>query len=237
MARLFKVLLILGVLAIALIASVALLTLPRNSTKASTKVCDEALLSELKLSSTDFCLQNLQITISAKNSSELIVPVMIVKPGTITSLELLYELSGESVQHPGPKQNVTSSELPAALSVPSGIVSDLVKFSDASLVYESSSTVIYNYTLIAPDSSNGYYAIMPPFYFGFYPVLAVGADSNHLNESELSNWGYDGPMISGEFMLPSLIVGTGDATLVNATVPAVQICPSPACNVIAHSGS
>jgi hypothetical protein len=224
------------ILVVGLFAGYVLLAPPKGS-RTSSQDCDPALLSGLKSPPSGLCLQNLQIKISLSNTSEFIVPVMIVKPGTTTNLEILYQLSSESVQHPGPPQNVTSSEIPTIRSVPSGNVSNLVKFSNGTMIYGSHAVDIYSYSLTASPGSDGYYAILPPFYFGFLPVLAVGASPDRLNESALSNWGYDGTIISGEFMLPSYVVGTGDATLVNATVPGTQVCPSPLCNLIAHSGS
>jgi hypothetical protein len=235
LSRLTIIILFIAVLVIALVASDALLTLSGGS-KAPAEKCDATLLTEERLQATGLCLEDLQITIPVTNTSEAFVPVVIVNPGTVTRMEILYQLSAESVQHPGPKQNVSSDNIPTIRSVPSGNVSSLVKFSVGTLVYQSSSLEIYSYNLTASPGSDGYYAILPIYYFGLNPVLAVGASPGHLNQSALSTWGYDGQMISAEFMLPSYLVGTGDATLVNATVPTTQICPSAACNIIAHSG-
>jgi len=235
LGRLATVLLFIAVLVLALIVSEVLLNQPRASNAPAQK-CDPSLVSELKIPDS-LCLENLQITIPVTNTSAFIVPVIIVKPGTTTTIEILYQLSSESVQHPGPRLNVTSFEIPTFRLVPSGNVSDLIKCSNGTLVYGSSSLTIFSYNVTTLPGSDGYYAILPLFYFGFYPVLAVGASPGHLNQSVLNTWGYDGPLLTGEFALPSQIVGTGDATLVNATVPMTQICPSVACHVIAHSGS
>lgn len=213
------------------------LTLSKNSATLSAQKCDPTLLAGLNPPAPKLCYENLQITISPSNTSEFIVPVMIVKPGTTTQILILYRLSGEVVAHPGPPQNVTSAEVPVMRSVPSGNASGEIRCSPGSLVYGSPSIVIYSYNITALAGSDGYYAISPVYYVGFYPVLAVGASPGHLNETALSTWGYDGPVISGEFMVPSMIVGTGNATIVNATVPTVQTCPSPVCVTIAHSVS
>jgi hypothetical protein len=152
-------------------------------------------------------------------------------------MDILYLLSSESVGHKGPIQNVTTLDLPVTMSVPSGKVSDRVTFSDPTALVSGRGFIVYSYSVTAAAGSDGYYAILPPFYFGAYPVLAVGAQPDRLNQSALTTWGYDGVMQSGEFALPSDIVGTGALTLVNATVPAVPGCTTPACVIISHSGT
>lgn len=200
------------------------------------ETCDSALSAALGIPSATLCLQDVQISVSASNSSEFTVPVMMMGQGTTTTVDILYLLNSESVGHKGPIQNVTADDFPVAISVPSGMASTQVTFSNATVLYAGKDVIIYGYTLTASPGSDGYYAVAPPFYFGAYPVLAVGAEPGQLNGTALSMWGYDGTMQSGEFALPSDIVGAGTLTLVNATVPAIPSCPNPACVVVAHSG-
>jgi hypothetical protein len=198
--------------------------------------CDASLSAELGLSPTRLCLQDVQISVAPGDGSAFSVPVMVMKTSTSTTIEIQYLLSSESVGHTGPIENVTASDVPVALSVPSGKVSDSVTFSNASIVFANRDVIIYSYTLTALTGSDGYYAILPPYYYGVYPALAVGVNPDGLNATTLSTWGFTGMMVSGEFELPSSVVGTGDLVLVNATVPFVSGCPNPACVIISHSG-
>jgi hypothetical protein len=198
--------------------------------------CDSALSSGVGIPASSICLEDVEVSLLPTNSSDFSVPVMVMKPGTTTTVELLYLLSAESSGHTGPMENVTASDLPVALSVPGGKASDVVTFSNASVLFADRSVILYSYTLTAPAGSGGYYAILPPYYSGAYPALAVGADPKHLNATALSTWGYNGGMETAEFSLPSLVVGTGNLDVVNATVPASQNCMNPACIIISHSG-
>lgn len=208
-----------------------------DSFPAPDRVCDKALSRALGPSTSGLCLQNVQLSVSSSNVSQFIVPVMVMKPGTTTTVDILYLLGSETVGHKGPIQNVTTSDFPEALSVPSGKVSGQVVFTDPSVLSSGRGFIIYRYAVAAAAGSTGYYAILPPFYFGAYPALAVGAQPDLLNQSALTTWGYDGVMQSAEFAIPSEIVGTGSLALVNATVPAVPSCTTPACVIISHSGT
>ena len=204
---------------------------------ASTRPCDAAFSAEVGASATGLCLQNVQISVSPSNGSAFVVPVMVLKTGATATLDILYLLSSETVGHTGPIENVTASDVPVALSVPSGMISDKITFSNASIVFANRYVIIYSYTVSALAGSNGYYAILHPYYYGTYQALAVGADPDQLNVSALSTWGFSGTMQSGEFALSSSIVGTGNLVLVNATVPMIPACPNRACVIISHSGS
>jgi len=198
-----------------------------------TPECDRQLAAEVE---SDLCLQLIQISVSSSNSSELSIPVMVMRPGTTTAIDVLYLLSAGSSGNPGPKRNVTTSELPLALSIPSGKVdASKVAFYNASVIFQTKAAIIYRYTVMSAPDSSGYYAILPPYYYGIYPALAVGVDPNNLDKSALSIWGFSGLIESGEFIVPSYIVGTGDLNVVNATVPLIYSCPNPACVMISHS--
>jgi hypothetical protein len=237
LARSSALFLVIIIAVTAIFAADSFLSLPGgSSTPVYTPACDPTLLEEMRLSATNLCLENVQVSASPTNSSELIVPVLVTSPGTTTSLEVLYLLSSETLGHTGPIQTITAAEGPVALSIPSGKVSDEVTFSNATLVFSNKSLEIYRYTLTAALGSDGYYAILPPFYWGVYPALAIGVDPARLNATALSTWGYSGVMQSAEFALPSSIVGTGALDVVNATVPTIPTCPSPVCVIISHSG-
>lgn len=218
------------------LAGYSLLNPVPNAPTGASVACDSTLSTALGITNAGLCLQDVQVSVSDFNSSDFVVPVMIMGQGTTTTVDILYLLNSESVGHNGPIQNVTADDFPVAISVPSGKVSTQVTFSNASVLYTGKGIVIYSYTVTSSAESDGYYAIAPPFYFGVYPVLAVGAEPGQLNDTAVSMWGYDGMMQSGEFALPSDIVGTGTLVLVNATVPATPSCPNPACIVVAHSG-
>lgn len=182
------------------------------------------------------CLQNIQVSISASNESEFVVPVMVMSTGSSTVVQIMYLLNSQSVGWPVPHRNVTSSQVPVAISVPTGRVTQFVKFSNASLVFEDTSVMIYDYIITSLPGSTGYYAILPPYYFGMLPALAVGAGPNQLNATALSMWGYSGTFLSSEVTIPSRIVGVGSMVVVNSTIPMIPDCPNAACNIISHSG-
>lgn len=200
--------------------------------------CDQALEDGLGLQTTQgVCLEDVQVAVSSANQSDFVVPVMLMKPGSTTTLDILYLLGSESVGHKGPIMNVTAADLPVALTVPSGKLTHLVVFSNARPLFAGRGFIAFRYTLTVSSNSTGYYAILPPLYFGTYPALAVGANPFDLNMTTLRTWGYDGVMQSAEFALPSEIVGTGTLTVVNATVPTTPACASPACIIVSHSGT
>jgi len=204
----------------------------------STPECDPQLSAEVGNLGTGLCLQQVSLSVSRSNSSEFSVPVMIMKPGTSTVVNVLYLVAAERVFHPGPLPNITSSELPVLMSVPSGTIEpDGVTFSNALKIFQNGRVVIFSYTLTAATNSSGYYGILPQYYFGMYPALVVSAsaDPNNLNMTALGLWGYTGNMISSEFFVPSYVVGTGDLNVINATVPMTESCMNPACVIIAHS--
>lgn len=225
-------------LVLAMFAADSLVQVSGNSTTSQTYACDTSLTGELGISSPGLCLQQpLQVSVLSSNYSEYVVPVMILQPGSSTAVYILYLLADEAVAHPGQIENVTTSDVPVAMSVPSGEVSGLVTFSNATVLFSSKSVILYEYTVTAAVGSDGYYAVLPPYYYGAYPALAVGASPGALNQTALQTWGYDGMMLSGEFVLPSDIVGTGNLMVVNATVPTTPECPTPACVTISHSGA
>jgi hypothetical protein len=162
---------------------------------------------------------------------------MVMSTRSSTVVEVMYQLNSQSVGWPtATHRNVTSSQVPLAISVPTGQITQLVKFSNASLVFEDKSVMIYNYTITTLAGSAGYYAILSPYYFGMPPALAIGADPNRLNASALSMWGYSGLFLSSEVTIPSRIVGVGNMVLVNSTIPMVPYCLNAACSIISHSG-
>jgi hypothetical protein len=237
-ARSSEVFLIVFIVTVALVVTGASLLPPGGaSTATSARTCDAAFSAEVGVSATGLCLQDVQISVSPSNGSTFVVPVMVMKTGATATLDILYLLGSETVGHTGPIENVTASDVPVALSVPSGTVSDKVTFSNASIAFANKDVIIYSYTVSANAGSDGYYAILPPYYYGTYPALAVGADPDQLNASALSAWGFSGAMQSGEFALPSIVVGIGSLMLVNATVPMTETCPNGACVIISHSGS
>ena len=201
-----------------------------------TSECDQQLSADVGVLGTGLCLRPLSLIVSRSNSSEFSVPIMIMKPDTSTVVNVLYVLAVERVLHAGPSLNITSSELPVLISVPSGnFDAGGVTFSNASDIYQNTRVVIFSYTLTAAPNSSGYYAILPRYYFGMYPALVVTTDPNHLNMTALSLWGYTGTMISSEFFVPSYIVGTGNLVVINATIPMTESCMNPACVKISHS--
>ncbi len=167
---------------------------------------------------------------------EFYVPVLVMKPGGFGTIDILYDLSASSIGHVGPLPTVPSTLVPFALSVPSAIINtSRVGFSDGVPIFQNSAWVIYRYTVNASADSTGYYAIMPPYFFGIYPALDIGADANNLNMSTLSIWGYTGVIMSAEDSVPSTIVGTSGFAVVNATIPGLPDCPNPACSLISRS--
>ncbi len=167
---------------------------------------------------------------------EFYVPVLVLKPGGIGTIDILYHISAGSIGHVGPLPTVAPSLVPFTLSVASATVNtSLVGFSDDVPIFQNSAWILYRYTVNASADSAGYYAIMPPYYFGIYPALDIGADSNNLNMSALSIWGFTGIITSAEDTVPSTIVGTSGFNVLNATIPGLTDCPNAACNQISRS--
>jgi hypothetical protein len=196
--------------------------------------CDSFLSKEV--GANDLCLRPFTISISPSNSSDFVVPVLIAQPGGSASIEVLYHLSASTVNHQGNLASLTPSDVPDMLSESTGTVSpSQVTVSNGVLVYNSTAWVIYSYTLRTSSASEGYYAILPPFYYGTYPALAVASESNTLNMSALAMWGFDEVGQSSEFVIPSTIVGTSGLSVVNASVPQISYCPNSACIAVSHS--
>ncbi|HZW55484.1 MAG TPA: hypothetical protein VFF30_04270 [Nitrososphaerales archaeon] len=199
--------------------------------------CDEQLSKAT--GATNFCLNPLTIEILASNSSDYNVPVLVIRPGTTAQMSILYHLAvnGISGSSTHVRPNLTSTTVPYALSADSGRISNNeVKFENATMVFQNETWVLFSYNVKASSNSSRYYAILPPFYYGFYPAIAVEPSSGNLNYSELTMWGFDGIIESGEFVIPSTIVATSNLNLVNVTVPGTTICPNAACSVIIHRG-
>jgi hypothetical protein len=198
--------------------------------------CGSSLSSQLSSTYAGLCLRPILVSISGSNGSDMVVPVLVMKEGTTTTVDILYQLSSEMIGQQVPHRNVTAAQVPSVLSVLSGQLVHTVTFSNASLIFADKEIMIYSYVLTASPGSSGYYALLPPFYYGMYPVLAVGVDPSELNSSALSMWGYAGTIMSAEVTIPSTIVGTGDLSILNATVPMISYCPNSACVIISRSG-
>lgn len=200
--------------------------------------CDTNLLSQIGASttSTQLCLHEVVVSISSANSSEFYVPVLEMNKGSTGSIDSLYHLSAESKGHLRPPLNLSSNDVPNALLVPTATLNrSLVAFSNGVLIFQNKDWAIYRYIVNASSDSAGYYALLPPYYYGIYPALAIGADPYNLNISALSIWGYAGTMVSGEDIPPSMIVGVSGIDVVNVTIPALLYCPIAACVIVSRS--
>ena len=208
-----------------------LILLPRRQAVS----CDTKLSAQLGATSM-LCLRPLSITSSSSNSSNFIVPVLIMKAGGTGSIEILYHLSNAFVAHKGQPPVLSSSIVPLTLSVDAATEGkSSVVFSSGTLLLNNSGWLLYKYKVNASTSSSGYYAIEPPYYYGIYPALAVGVNPRNLNISALSMWGFDGAIESGEFIVQSTIVSTSGFVIVNATVSGISYCPNSASILISHS--
>ncbi len=198
--------------------------------------CDTRLANKIGAGSSGLCLQPLVVTQNS-NSSEFYVPVLIIQPGSSGTLDILYDLaSGIYVSHPGLKPNLTAANLPVALSVATAAPNATrVGFSNASLIFKDNGWVIYRYTIETAADSSGYYAILPSYYWGMRPALAVGATPGNLSLTALALWGYTKCCISGEVTMNSTIVGAAGFTIATVTVPGIEFCPNAACNILARS--
>jgi hypothetical protein len=189
----------------------------------------------------NLCLQPIMVANSPTNFSEFIVPVIIMKPGTSANITILYKLlvNGASGASSHSLPNITRTTLPNLLSVDTGrlAVKSEIAFKNATLLLQQGLWRLFEYDVTAASNASGYYAILPPIYYGFYPALAVESNPNELNSTALSMWGFNGTIESGEFIIPSTIVGTSsNLNVVNATELAISTCPNSACSVIIHSG-
>ncbi|MGI0079728.1 MAG: hypothetical protein ACRECH_08890 [Nitrososphaerales archaeon] len=98
-----------------------------------------------------------------------------MQPGTTATMSLLYDnmLPSLIVPSEGAKPmlpNLTATDVPYALPVSTGHLPDKnVVFSNASLIFQHDSWNLCKYSLSASANSSGYYAILPPFYYGSIP--------------------------------------------------------------------
>ncbi len=229
-----KLVLSVSILILVLVAATAFYAAP--SPRSPSQQCDTRLADKIGAGSSGLCLQPLVVTQNS-NSSEFYVPVLVIQPGASGTLDILYDLtSGIFVSHPGLKPNLTASDLPIALSVATGASNATgVGFSNASLIFKNNDWVVYRYTIETAADSSGYYAILPRYYWGMRPALAVGTAPGNLNLTALAMWGYTKCCISGEIIMNSTIVGAAGFTVANVTVPGIEFCPNAACNIVARS--
>ena len=70
---------------------------------------------------------------------EFYVPVLVLKPGGIGTIDILYHISASSIGHVGPLPTVAPSLVPFALSVSSATVNtSRVGFSDGVPIFQNS---------------------------------------------------------------------------------------------------
>lgn len=198
--------------------------------------CDTQLKNEVGITSQQLCLQPLTVEVSSKNASEFTAPVLVIKPGQSGTIQILYHISAEQVNHQGIKLNLTGADVPGILSVSTATQNrSKIGFSNGSVIFQSADWILYKYAITTSSSSAGYYAILPPFYYGVYPPLVVTSDPNKSNSSALSMWGYTGIIQSGEFIIPSTIVGVSHIQIINYTIPDIAYCPNAACVLLSRS--
>jgi len=181
------------------------------STSPHASACDARLLTQIGASDkTQICPLPLNITFSGSNNSSSVfyVPVLVMKPGGTHTIDILYHLSSGAAGNPG-KPYSTSIDASLALSVSSAKVNESrVGFSNGEIIFQNKGLVIFKYTVNASKDSTGYYAILPPNYYGMYPAIAIKPSTSELNVFALSMWSFTGPFESSEFVVPSMIVGT-----------------------------
>jgi hypothetical protein len=184
----------------------------------------------------NLCLQTIAIDYSGRNSSEASVPVLLMQPGTTASVSILYEPHSDKGSAYNPQSQLTGFNIPTAISAISGQPNiTAVEFSKGSLVFEQNNWTIYRYNITASNDSGGYYVIIVPFGPQLYPALVVAPSSASINVSEMSVWGYVGSITTGETVIPSVIVGESNLSVVNVTIPESQYCQTRACNIVASS--
>lgn len=198
--------------------------------------CNAQLSSEVGDAQQHLCLHPLIISILSTNASEFSVPVLVLSPGDSGTVQILYHISASQVNHQGNKANLTQFDSPGVLSISTASVnrSD-ISFSNGSLIFQNADWVLFKYTLNTSSQSEGYYAILPPFYYGIYPPLVITSEPSKLNNTALSMFGFSGLIQSGEFIIPSTIVGVSGLRILNYSVPAISYCPNAACILITRS--
>jgi len=197
--------------------------------------CNSQLSSQIG-SPADLCLKTITINYSDENSSEAIVPVLLMKPGSTASISILYEPHPDKGSGFNPQSKLTSFNIPTAVSAISGEPNiSAVAFSEGMQVYQYDNWTIYKYNITSSNESSGYYAMIIPFGPTIYPALVIGSNSFVLNLTRMSLWGYVGAIQTGETVIPSILVGTSNLAIVNVTIPESQYCHTRACNIIASS--
>lgn len=125
------------------------------------KSCDSQLSNQIGAPAT-LCLQPISISVLSTNSSEENVPVLTMKPGNSASVTVLYRQILKSTID-NPQMNLSSSDVPYAMSAISGMFSKQVAFSSGTLIFRNRTSIIYRYAISAAPGSDGYYAILVPF--------------------------------------------------------------------------
>ena len=197
--------------------------------------CDTPLANQIGMGGNG-CLQPLYVTQNA-NLTEFTVPVLIMQPGGTGTVDILYHVAtAKYASHPGLRPTLSATDVPLALSVLLATTNkSQVGFSPGMTLYEGDGWVIFRYTVNAATDATGYYAVLPPYYWGMYPALAVGRTPAKANEPALAMWGYTKCCISGEVTMNSTVVGYAGFTVVDVQVPGVVYCPDAACNIVSQS--
>ncbi len=218
------------------IVGIATVSVLYFSTRTPGPACDSRLTSKIGAAGSGLCLRPMNVT-EDSNFTHFQVPVLVIQPGSTGTIDILYDLaSGAYVSHPDIKPNMTATIVPLALSVATAKTNaSVVGFSPGTAIFHNNRWVIFRYAVSTSSSSTGYYAILPRFYWGKFPALAVGANPESLNLTSLAMWGYTNCCISGEVIMSSTIVGAAGFTMVNATVPGISYCPNAACNLVSRS--
>ena len=223
---------VVGLLFILLLA-IVFATFVATSLAQGIVTCDTQLSGQIG-APRSLCLKPISISVLSTNSSEENVPVLMMKPGSSASLTILYHQILKSTID-NPQMNLSAADIPYAMSAISGAISKQVLFSTGKLIFRNGSSMIYKYTFNASSGSAGYYAILVPFAYGMLPALVVGGNPNSLNMTTMSLWGYVGPIVSTETLIPSVIVGVGNLKVTNVTVPEMLTCQTAGCLDIARS--
>ena len=162
--------------------------------------------------------------------------MLLMQPGTNASVSILYEPHADQGSAYNPQSELTAANIPTAVSAATGEANQTaVAFSKGILVFQHDNWTMYRYNITASADSAGYYAIAVPFGPMLYPALVITSNPESLNLSEMSLWGYDGNIKTGETIIPSIFVGTSNLSIANVTVPEFQLCRTRACNVMASS--
>ncbi len=164
------------------------------------------------------------IQLTKVEGGENIVPVLLMRANSTSSIYVLYLTSPYS-------SRITTENLPSVFTPPvGGQLSNSIRFSNANLLLQNASMVLYEYTVTALSNSTGYYQMYFWDSCGLGLPFVIGVSADDLNMSELHIFGYSGVFYCQISPIRSELVGiSSNITEVTINVPSFTACYNVDC--------